>query len=381
MKKDSIVPSRFWIILPIGLLSFLLIISQWQTVWAFVDDQWNAAVENERTDGPAWMDGDEKQRGAHVFGKLDSTNLQALLQSNIEWVTLVSWGYQDDIDSPTITHYNTTDSLQVLQHNLKLRKRIELVRAAGFKVFFKPHLWINNPAQRSRRADIMPTKPEDWALWQKSYRQFILGCAAIAEQTDVDMFCVGTELTSLTTEKPDFWKNLIEEVRSIYTGKITYAANWYQEFEAITFWEALDYVGIQAYFPLVDHKYPTAKQISRAWNQHIPVMASLHKKYNRKILFTEMGYKSTADSAIKPWEWVEDPRQQNSLFSAETQGNCYEAFFNTVWEKEWFAGVHIWQYRGDYRQKAGKKDLGFTPQGKPAEAIIAEGFQSLVSQK
>jgi len=199
--------------------------------------------------------------------------------------------------------------------------------------------------------------------------------AEIAEQTNVEMFCIGTELTRLTTEKPVYWKNLIQEVRSIYSGKITYAANWYNEIEEITFWNELNFVGIQAYFPLVKNKYPTVKQISRGWIKYFPAIESIHKKYNRKILFTEMGYKSTADSAIEPWKWVEDSTIKDNHFSTETQANCYEAFFNTVWKKEWFAGVHIWQLRSDYIDHVGKKNLGFTPQGKPAENIIAKGFE------
>jgi len=125
----------------------------------------------------------------------------------------------------------------------------------------------------------------------------------------------------------------------------------------------------------VKHEYPTTRQISKAWGKYLPTIKSIHKKYNRKILFTEMGYKSTADSAIKPWEWVENPRDPTKNLSTETQANCYEAFFNTVWEKEWFAGIHIWQLRGNYTAGDEKNDIDFTIQGKPAEQVIARGFE------
>lgn len=211
---------------------------------------------------------------------------------------------------------------------------------------------------------------------EKSYRDFILRYADLAEQAQAEMFCIGTEFSRLSVEKPLFWKSLIRDVRLIYSGKLTYAANWYNEFEKITFWEDLDYIGIQAYFPLAKNKYPTVKQISKGWKKHLPTIKSVYKKYQRKILFTELGYKSTADSAISPWEWMDNPYSDHKTFSAETQANCYEAFFNTVWGKEWFAGVHIWSVRSNDAESAkGRNNLDFTPLGKPAESVIAKGFR------
>ena len=323
---------------------------------------------------------EEKQRGAHVFGRGDSINFQSLHRNNIEWITLVAFSGQEDFDSPSIRH-NRGDSTRIRQRNARWLKRVESAKAAGLKVFIKPHVWINNPSKGKWRSDIFPTSDENWELWKKSYREFIMHYAKIAERTNAEMFCIGTEFSRLTIEKPDYWRQLIKEVRSIYSGKITYAANWYKEFEHITFWGDLDYIGIQAYFPLVKNEYPSVQQISEGWNKHFATIEAVHRKYNRPILFTELGYKSTADSAIKPWEWIDYETDINKPVSTETQANCYEAFFNTVWEKDWFAGVHIWQLRNNYVPRpGGKSHLDFTPQGKPAEQVIAKGFEKTVSQ-
>lgn len=317
---------------------------------------------------------EDKQRGAHVFGIRDTTNFQSLIQTNVEWITLVSWAYQDDYDSRTVIHHDG-DSSHIMHHDSSWLHRIKLVRAAGFKVFVKPHLWIDSPSEGKWRSDIFPTSEENWELWKASYRSFILRYAKIAEQGNAEMFCIGAEFSRLSVEKPGFWKSLIQEVRGIYSGRVTYAANWYEEFEQVTFWEELDFIGIQAYFPLVKNEFPSVEQISKGWNKHLPAIESIHKKYKRNILFTEIGYKSTANSAIKPWEWIENSSIQDNLYSAETQANCYEAFFNTIWEKEWFAGVHIWSLNSGRRRQNGRDNLDFTPQGKPAESIIAKGFE------
>lgn len=358
IKKDSIRRSNFSIILPIGLLFSLLFFSQWYPI-------------KERFDINTV---DKKQKGAHVFGHLDSMSLQPFIQNNFNWITLVSFGDQKDFDSPTMTYYRG-DSLEMIRRDSSWKSRIDLAHAAGFKVFLKPHIWLSAPADGKWRSDIFPTNESNWKQWQEDYREFILFYARIAQKNEVELFCIGTELSRLSVEKATFWKNLIQDVKSIYTGQLTYAANWYNEYEQITFWEDLDYIGIQAYFPLVKKEYPNVQEIEEGWGQYFPAIASLHKRYDRKVLFTEMGYKSTSDSAFEPWKWIEYTSGENSPISMETQANCYEAFFNVVWDKEWFAGVHLWQFRSDFVKGRGKSDLDFTPQGKPAEKVIAKGFE------
>jgi len=167
------------------------------------------------------------------------------------------------------------------------------------------------------------------------------------------MFCVGTEFTRLSIEKPDYWRSLIREVKSVYSGKITYAANWYKEYE---------------------EENPEVVELSEGWKKHLPAIKSVQERYNRKVLFTEMGYKSASDGAIKPWEWIDYSSDHSCIYSLETQANCYQAFFESVWGQDWFAGVHLWQFRGDFKDRKGKINVDFNPQGKPAEGVITKGF-------
>lgn len=315
-----------------------------------------------------------KQKGAHVFGRPDSANIQRLQQANVEWVTLVPWGHQADYNSPEVRHHNG-DTSHIRFHDSSWVHQIEVMHAAGFKVFFKPHIWIRSPSDGKWRSDISPDSEEEWTAWSNSYRNFILRNAKVAERARAEMFCIGTEFSRLSVEKPEFWRRLIRQVREVYSGELTYAANWYHEFDRITFWKDLDYIGIQAYFPLVENRSPSVEEVSAGWNKYLPVLDSVHQRYDRRILFTEMGYKSTADSAIEPWEWIRDPSDQERGFSLETQANCYGAFFNVVWAQEWFAGVHVWQLRGDWNGEVGRRKLDFTPQGKPAMEVIAKGFE------
>jgi len=318
---------------------------------------------------------EQKQRGVHVFGPLepDSTCLQPLIKNNVEWITLVPYDYQKFYDTPVLR--GRSDSQRALRRDSSFRKKIAIAHQTGFKIMLKPHIWMSTSDDGKWRSDIFPKNEADWKTWSASYRAFIIHYAQMAEEGKVELFCVGTELSRLAKEKPAFWRKLIKEVRGIYSGPLTYAANWNDEFEKISFWDELDFIGVQAYFPLSKEKNPSTKNLIKGWKRHISILEKVHRRFNKPILFTEMGYKSTMDSAIEPWGWINHDKSKISRsLSTETQANCYEAFFKVVWPKKWFAGVHIWQWRNPHHRSGGSTDLNFTPQQKPAENIIAKGF-------
>ena len=315
----------------------------------------------------------EKQRGVHVFGRMDSNAMAPLIRSNFEWVTFVPYAGMKDYNSSSIRIFRG-DADRRRRRDSMWRSNVKLVHSHGLKVFLKPHIWIGEATDGKWRSDIYPETEEDWINWSADYREFIMHYAEIAELTDVDMFCVGTELTALTLKKPQFWEDLIRDVKKVYSGQLTYAANWYKEYDGITFWDQLDYIGIQAYFPLSKNENATVSDISNGWQSHLHKIEAVHKRFDKKILFTEMGYKSTNDSAIKPWEWMDYSKANQEKLSVQTQANCYQAFFDSVWNQDWFAGVHIWQWRSHYDKSGGEDDTDFTPQRKLAESVIAEGF-------
>lgn len=364
---------RIGIAIILAILVSAVVYSHWETIDDKMADSWNLTIINHSKSLEKTNSLSEKHRGTHLFGRTDSTSYKYLKENNFEWVTLVAWADQDDIDDPIVRDHNG-DSLRLMRSDSNWVRRINEAHDEGFKVFVKPHIWMHQPSSGKWRSDIFPTSEENWELWKESYRNFILRFARISESTKAEMFCVGTELTRLSDEKSAFWKELIQEVRAIYSGKITYAANWYVEYETVDFWDELDYIGIQAYFPLADNTYPDLKEITDGWKKPLRDIKRVHKKYKRKVIFTEMGYKSTAGSAIRPWEWIYKETDLDDSFSAETQANCYQAFFDKVWMEDWFAGVHIWQIRSSKGRNNKFKNRDFTPRGKPAEKIIAREF-------
>ncbi len=214
---------------------------------------------------------------------------------------------------------------------------------------------------------------EEWLQWESRYEKFILHYAKISEQYQLSHYVIGNEYYLSTTKRPEFWRSLIRKVRAVYSGKITYGANWDKEYREIKFWDELDYIGIQAYFPLSDINYPTYEDVRDGWNTHLLAIDSISKAFDKKVIFTELGYKSTPDAAKYPWGWENFSENIFQPISNRTQAYCYEAFFEKIWIQEWMGGVMIWQWQTSDRDN--DNNHNFTPEGKPAFNELAKGFR------
>lgn len=122
----------------------------------------------------------------------------------------------------------------------------------------KPHIWIRGRSDGKWRREIDISTEAEWDGRWASYRRMILRYAQLAQRSGVEALCIGTELRSTVLKRPGEWRRLIADVRKDYGGELTYSANWNREFEEVPFWEALDYIGIQAYFRLAEStdRYP-----------------------------------------------------------------------------------------------------------------------------
>ncbi|MEM8603219.1 MAG: glycoside hydrolase TIM-barrel-like domain-containing protein, partial [Cyanobacteria bacterium P01_H01_bin.121] len=284
-----------------------------------------------------------KQRGvAWTAGRepLQRSDLTSLVDSHVDWITQTPFGWQDRYDSPNLqlkttgTWWGETD--------VGLTVTTQYVQELGIKTLLKPHIWLRQTPNGTWRTDIAMQSEADWQTWFANYRTFILHYARFAEEHQIAALCVGTELEKTAVQREQDWRDLIAEIRQVFHGQLTYAANWYQAFEEIQFWDALDFIGIQAYFPLTDQNSPTVEQLKQGWQPYLESIARVQQRFQKPVIFTEIGYRSDADAAIKPWEWPNSSEQRPSVFATaaglETQANCYQAFFEAVWGQAWLAG-------------------------------------------
>ena len=334
------------------------------------DFTWDSSAMNSSGKVNRYFEIDAKQRGMSVFGwrKDNAQAIEALIKANVEWVTVVPFLYQENQRTKVMgvpkegEGYDRQDSIFI--------NTIQKMRNKGLYIHLKPHLWMSE----GWRSNVSLDSEAEWDRWFQSYSTNMLHYAQIAEMTGVEMYCVGTELRSSIKQQPEAWCDLIAKIKAIYSGKLTYAANWHDEYEHINFWDELDYIGIQAYFPLTKGKNPDLETIKEGWEPHLKALETFSETHKRPILFTEIGYKSEATATIKPWEWGNDLGILYQKKSDRTQQLAYEALFQTVWQQPWFAGVHIWEWNNQSTEEGAKTNLNFSPRFKPAENTIAKWF-------
>ena len=169
--------------------------------------------------------------------------------------------------------------------------------------------------------------------------------------------------------RPDFWNQLIKDVKSVYKGKLTYAENW-DTFASVHFWTELDFIGIDAYFPLSEEKHPTKEDLITGWKLHKTNVELLSKQTKKRVLFTEYGYRSVDFTAKEPW----DSSRENNIVNLEAQFVALEVLYDEFWQEDWFAGGFLWKWFHDHENVGGKNNFMFTPQNKPAENIVREQY-------
>ena len=184
-----------------------------------------------------------------------------------------------------------------------LINEIKQLHKKGFAVMLKPHVWVGgikfNPENLRNKIDY--SNPGERASWFHNYGNFIIKQAMIAENNEVEIFVIGTELAKLAKYDKE-WKKIIKKVSDVYSGKITYAAEGSNAFK-IEFWDGLDFIGLDVYFQLTNKINTELKDLEEGWKKNEEKIRQLSEKYNKKIIFTEIGYKSVKGTAVRPWEW------------------------------------------------------------------------------
>ncbi len=286
---------------------------------------------------------------------------------NAEWVAILPYAYLDP-DDPEVVYdlswqWWGETSEGVLQ-------QIRDAKTAGLKVLLKPHVWVKG---QGWNGDFQCKKEADWSKWEQSYARYINAFAIMADSMEVEMFCIGLEYRLCVVPRESFWRDLISDVRSKYSGPLTYAANW-DNYQKVPFWDELDYIGVNAYFPVSDDETPQADQMLKAYKSVKNDLASFASRTKKPILFTEYGFRSVSKSAGKQWELPNSHWGTGGDVNLEAQLNAYQSIFDSFWEEDWFAGGFLWNWYYD-RNAGGETDPDYTPQGKPVIDLIKERFK------
>ncbi len=292
---------------------------------------------------------------------IEENGFDQLQQINSDWISWVPYAY---CDVKTGKIYHKTKWQWEGESIIGTEKAIKLAKSKGFKIMVKPHIWLSDHSFCGN----LDMPDQNWNIWKEDYTLYILTFAQLAEKHGVELFCIGTEQEAATKKDPLYWENLITGIRSVYSGKITYAANW-DEYTRVPFWHKLDYIGIDAYFPISTESNPSISDLENKWIKWKSEIQNLQSSYNLPILFTEFGYRTTNFATQSPWEST-----TKEAYCEDCQSKALQAKFNTFWNEDWFAGGFIWKWFEPNKSIQNEDKKSFSIVGKLAEKTVANHY-------
>ncbi|HEX2833641.1 MAG TPA: hypothetical protein VHW00_11530 [Thermoanaerobaculia bacterium] len=260
-----------------------------------------------------------------------------------DWISVTPFGFQRPGEPLRSGGWENDDAVKAT---------IAQAHALGIRVLLKPHVWIRGGG----------------AIDHDDYEPFIAQMARLARDANADALCIGNEL-KLGAKDEARWRTIIARVRETYRGPITYGANFDEVFD-VPFWDAVDWIGVSGYFPLVDAPSPDRESLVRAWQPIAAQLEALSTKYQKPVLFTEIGYRSADGAAWRQWEI---PR--NAPLNLDAQRVAYESFFETIWPRPWVLGAYPWKWFS-YPNHSGPTSNDYEFENKPAAEVIRRYYTS-----
>jgi hypothetical protein len=276
-----------------------------------------------------------------------------------------------------VTQYMSQPSAASIAPDLRtptdaaLTTAINDIHARGMKVMLKPHVDVNDGTWRGA---IVPADP---AGWFSAYVSFITHYAQLAQSNGVELFCLGTELKSMTDKRRADWTGVINAVKGVYTGPVTYAANAFSaqdEFSQIDFWDLLDHVGLDVYFPLTGRADPNLGELEAAWSLNrlgespLEIVSAWRNYTGKDVIFTEIGYRSVDGANIDPPNFV-----TGSSRNLGEQDRAYRAALTAWNDRPWMKGLFWWRWDPD-PNAGGASNIDYMPQDKPALQTLTSAY-------
>ncbi len=241
-----------------------------------------------------------------------------------------------------------------------------LAKELNMNAVLKPQIYLG---RNGWPGDIKMKNRKDWRKFFYYYFNWIEHYTMLAEMYKIPILCIGNELADATVGHEKEWIKMIKKIRKLYDGKLVYGANWSREFEQVTFWKYLDYMGISEYFPLSDKNNPTDEQLYKGAKTAMEKIQSVERKYNKPVIFTEVGFRSTGE----PWKTALEKGTRNEV-NLLSQRRCYRALFKAAYGQKWLAGMYWWKWPSYLSYGGSPENIHYTPNNKPAEKVVKKWY-------
>lgn len=292
-------------------------------------------------------------------------SIQALQALGVNALAIVPYSYMPNPNQPSpfplMRKAGTENDEAVLFAHFVAQRN-------GQMTLLKPQIWLG---RGSWPGDVNFDTASDWPLFFQYYKRWIAHYALLAEMYGFDALCIGTELRYTTLQQPAEWQRLIADLRHIYSGTMTYAANWGEEAEQLTFWHDLDVIGVNCYYPLSSSPSATKADLEVGAARIMDKLANIAAQAQRPMWLTEVGFRS----AVAPWV---SPHAEAGDRAVDTlaQAQCYELLLAAAADKPWLQGMFWWKWPSDMSHDE-SKGRGYMPLGKPTERVLAKAYRRI----
>jgi hypothetical protein len=287
--------------------------------------------------------------------------LDLLRNLGVDAVSVMPFAYQRDPKQPGLGFLNRRPSSETDIGVIHAARRAQ---ERGMVVLWKPHLWIGH---HSWPGDIEMTTESDWQAWFRDYRRYVMHHAVLAEHAHAEWFAVGVELGKTVHRERD-WRELIQAVRRVYSGRLTYAGNWWGDYEQVPFWDALDAICVDAYFPLAQERQADLATLKAGAHEAVRNLRAAAERWNRPVLLTEVGF------AAREGAWA-SPHEEGGTLSEADQRLAWQVLLSELGKPSWLWGIYAWKvFTHPTGEGLGKPD--FRILGRPAEQVLRAYYAS-----
>lgn len=241
----------------------------------------------------------------------------------------------------------------------QLRSAIENARELDLVIILKPQILVDD----GWAGDIRFGNETDEERWFERYRNLLIYYARLAQNERVDAFVIGTELSGVETSAR--WHDIIDAVRKVYRGRLTYAAHGLEGVKRFSAWKDVDAVSVNLYPSLGES---TETSVIRGYMEE--ALAELRKttqEMSKPVWVLEVGIPSAKGALNSPWDWRrlnDGGAKADVLIQNAVTRQWLEAL-----DKPWIDAVFFWCWYSDpYAGGLGNND--YTLQNKPAEKQV-----------
>lgn len=309
-----------------------------------------------------------KSANVSAFGTMDYAEIQTEANSlNLNTITV----------SLLVRASGTTDSNVYCNDDdwTKMENDCAALMQRGYNVLIQPYPYIDNGAYAETA-----WQPSDISTFFTKYTAIIEKLANYAQSVGAYDIYLATNLILIEPNEDD-WITLIQDARSIYSGKLFFRTNWWSTAtwsqDTITaynkrlnykFWQYVDVIAIAAYFEVTDELNPSSETLQKELSATelyargqdiIGEVKEFYDTWKKPIFFGELGIPPYSNAASKPYVTQMD---STASYNEAVQANWFDAWYTCFEQYDWWLGYSIFTIADS--------SSPYDPYGKSAAAII-----------